>query len=570
MRKPARPAGTLALLATTLLAASLQAAAPAKVPDAAELARMAARFSPTEIRVDLSALSPGDRKALPKLLQAAQVVNDIYLQQVWSKNVALYASLKKDKTPLGRERLNSFWINKGPWSLLDEETAFLPGVPEKKPAGAAFYPEGATKEQLENWMKGLSEPERQKAQGFFTVIERLPDSGFKSVPFSKVYRADLERAARLLHEAAALTENATLKSFLTTRAAAFLSDEYTESDIAWMDLDAPLDITIGPYETYNDGVFGYKASFEAYVNLRDDKETARLGAFGKHLQEIENALPIPPEWRNPKIGALAPIRVVNEVFASGDGDHGVQTAAYNLPNDEKVTAQKGTKRVMLKNIQEAKFKKILLPIAAKALTTEAQTQTSFDSFFTHILAHELTHGLGPHQIKVDGRDTTPRHELKELYSAIEEAKADVTGLFAMQFLMDLPGTDVVPKGPEAEGRLYTTFLASTFRTLRFGTGDAHARGMAVQMNFLLDKGAFRVNGDGTFSVDFAKIKDAVKDLDRELLTIEAKGDYAAAKKLLDTLGEIRPSVKKVFDSVITVPIDIQPLFVTAHSVTPEL
>ncbi|MEO6326639.1 MAG: hypothetical protein ABIT01_12840 [Thermoanaerobaculia bacterium] len=564
LRTPAALAGTLALLATTLYGT------PPATPDAAGLARMAARLSPTEIRVDISALSAGDRKALAKIIQAAQVVNDLYLQQVWSKNVALFQSLKKDRSPLGRARLDYFWINKGPWSKLDADIAFLPGVPPKKVPGAAFYPESATKEQLESWMKGLPEAERQKAQGFFTVIRSVPDSGFKIVPFTQVYKADLERAARLLNEAAALTDNATLRTFLKSRAAAFLSNEYRESDLAWMDLDAPLDLTIGPYETYNDEFFGYKASFEAYVNLRDEKETARLGAFSKHLQEIENALPIAAELRNPKIGALAPIRVVNEVFASGDADHGVQTAAYNLPNDEVVTAQKGTKRVMLKNIQEAKFKKVLLPIAAKALAPDAQTQISFDSFFTHILAHELTHGLGPHQIKVDGRDTTPRHELKELYSTIEEAKADITGLFAVQFLMDLPGADVVPKGPEAEGRLYTTFLASAFRTLRFGTGDSHARGMAVQVNFLLDKGGFRVNPDGTFAVDFTKIKDAVKELDRELLTIEAKGDYAGAKKLLDTLGEIRPSVKKVIDSVSTEPIDIRPLFVTARSLVPGL
>ena len=203
-----------------------------------------------------------------------------------------------------------------------------------------------------------------------------------------------------------------------------------------MDLDAPLDITIGPYETYNDEIFGYKAAFEAYVNLRDDAETAKLRFFADHLQEVENNLPIDPKYRNPKLGASSPIRVVNEVFDAGDGAHGVQTAAYNLPNDERVVTLKGSKRVMLKNVQEAKFHSTLEPIAKRVLSPASQKDLSFDSFFTHILAHELSHGIGPHQITVGGRATTPRQELKELYSAIEEAKADVTGLFMLQHLYD--------------------------------------------------------------------------------------------------------------------------------------
>ena len=203
-----------------------------------------------------------------------------------------------------------------------------------------------------------------------------------------------------------------------------------------MDLDAPLDITIGPYETYNDEIFGYKAAFEAYINVRDDAETAKLRFFADHLQEVENNLPIDPQYRNPKLGASSPIRVVNEVFDAGDGAHGVQTAAYNLPNDERVVTQKGSKRVMLKNVQEAKFHSTLEPIAKRVLSPASQKDLSFDSFFTHILAHELSHGIGPHQITVAGRATTPRQELKELYSAIEEAKADVTGLFMLQHLYD--------------------------------------------------------------------------------------------------------------------------------------
>src|SRR6202041_863649 len=270
------------------------------------------------------------------------------------------------------------------------------------------------------WTKSLSKPQREQAEGFFSVIRRDAAKHLTAVPYSEAYAADLRHAAALLREAAALTGNASLKKFLTLRADAFLSNDYYESDLAWMDLDAPLDITIGPYETYNDELFGYKAAFEAYVNLRDDEETAKLSGFTQHLQDIENNLPIDPQYRNPKLGAAAPIRGVDEILSAGDGAHGVQSAAYNLPNDDRVVQQKGSKRVMLKNVQEAKFKSTLVPISKMVLTSAAQKDLSFELFFTHIVAHELCHGLGPHQIKVAGRDTNPRMEVKEHYSALEE------------------------------------------------------------------------------------------------------------------------------------------------------
>lgn len=528
------------------------------IPDLAQLKKMTARFAPTELRVDVSKLTAGDRRALAKLIEASRVLNDIFLVQLWSGNPALYAKLRRDTSPLGRARLDYFWINKGPWSDLDEHAAFLPDVPPKKLPGANFYPEDMTREEFEAWAKGLGKAEREQAEGFFTVIRRDAGRRLKAVPYSQEYRSDLAKCARLLEEAAGLTGNASLKRFLLARGAAFLSNDYYESDLAWMDLDAPIDITIGPYETYNDELFGYKAAFEAYVNLRDDEETAKLKFFGDHLQEVEDNLPIDPKYRNPKLGKQAPIRVVNQVFSAGDGEHGVQTAAYNLPNDERVVTQKGSKRVMLKNVQEAKFRVTLEPIAKRVLVSGSQPDLSFDSFFTHILAHELSHGIGPHQITVAGRNTSPRQELKELYSAIEEAKADVTGLFMLQLLSDRKLI------PSAEPKLYTTFLASTFRTLRFGLKDAHGKGMAMQVNYLTDKGGFIARPDGSFEVNFDKIKTAVRDLDHDLLTIEATGDYRGAKRMLDELGTIRPNMQKALNSLADIPVDIEPRFVTAN------
>jgi Peptidase family M49 len=538
-------------------------AATETLPDLAQLDQMIARFAPAEMRADVSKLSPGDRKALAKLIEASRILDDVFVQQLWSGNLAMYDKLRHDATPLGKARLEYFLINKGPWSDLDDHAAFVPGAPAKKLPGSNFYPEDMSRQEFETWVKTLSPAERELAEGFFNVIRRDANGKLRMVPYSQEYRTDLAKSARLMEEAAGLTANATLKKFLLARAAAFLSNDYYESDLAWMDLDAPIDITMGPYETYNDEVFGYKAAFEAYVNLRDDEETAKLKFFGDHLQEVENNLPIDPKFRNPKLGSQAPIRVVNEVFAAGDGEHGVQTAAYNLPNDERVITQKGSKRVMLKNMQEAKFHSTLEPISKRVLQASSQADLNFESFFTHILAHELSHGIGPHQITVNGRATTIRQELKELYSAIEEAKADVTGLFMLQLLAD---RKLIPAGPAFERQLYTTFLASTFRTLRFGLKDAHGKGMAMQVNYLTDKGGFVARPDGRFEVNFEKIKPAVRDLDHDLLTIEATGDYARAKRMLDELGVIRPGMQKALNSLSDLPVDIRPVFTTAKEI----
>jgi hypothetical protein len=567
--------GTMAkfLLPAVLLMTQLTTmSAQEKIPDAAELHRMAARFAPTDLEVNLTGLSTGDRAALAKLVQAGRVIDDIFLQQYWSENRNLYTNLQKDTSPLGKARLNYFWINKGPWSSLDGFEAFLPDVPKRKPEGANFYPSRMTKEKFEHWVASLPEERQNNAKGFFTVIRPVMD-GLYEVPYSEEYKPDLQAAAQLLREAAALTENASLKRFLTARADAFLSNDYYESDMAWMDLDAPLDITIGPYETYNDELFGYKASFEAYINVRDDAESTKLAAFASHLQQLEDNLPLDPKYRNPKLGAAAPIRVVDQILAAGDGAHGVTTAAYNLPNDDRVVQQKGSKRVMLKNVQEAKFQQVLLPIAHRVLAKSAQPDVKFEPFFTHILTHELMHGLGPHQIQVAGRNTTPREEMKELYSAIEEAKADVTGLWALQYMMghakEMGLDKILSTGPAAERELYTTFLASSFRTLRFGLHEAHGRGMAIQVNYLMAKGAFAAEKDGTFSVNLEKAKTAVRDLDHDLLTMEAEGNYAAAKKMLDEAATLHPEFQAAFAKMKDIPTDIAPRFLTAEKLAPS-
>jgi len=550
------------IIAVALVACTAQKEEP-KVSDSksstSPLAAKIRQFAPTELTADTSHLSDNDRRALDKLIEAAKLLDPLFTRQVWSGNEGLKKKLEADSSPEGRERFHYFMINKGPWSRNEKNEPFIEGVPHEKPPQAGFYPDDMTKEEFNAWVAGLSEADKKRATGFFTVIRRGPDGKLKIVPYHEEYREFLEPAAKLLKEAAELTTNQTLKTFLTKRADAFMTDDYYASDVAWMDLDAPIDVTIGPYETYEDELFGYKAAFEAFITLRDEAESAKLVKFSGYLQELEDNLPIDPRYRNPKLGAASPIRVVDNVFSSADGNRGVQTAAFNLPNDEQVVKEKGSKRVMLKNVQEAKFKQVLVPISRVVMDPSQQSQIGFDAFFTHILAHELMHGLGPHNIKIGGRDTNPRKELKELYSALEEAKADITGLWALQYLIDKGSVDRA-----MERDLYTTYLASSFRSVRFGVNEAHGKGQALQFNYLLDEGAIKADeGAGTFSIDTAKIKEAVRKLASEILTIEAEGSYDKAKALLDKYGVIRPAMQKGLDKLSDVPVDIEPIFALA-------
>jgi hypothetical protein len=416
------------------------------------------------------------------------LIDGLFLEQVWAANPSVLTALSGDRSAAGRAQLHYFLINKGPWDRLDHNKPFVTGpaaalLPPAKPPQANFYPADASKEEIEKWIGGLTGDARAQATGFFSVVRRGPGGKLVTVPYSVEYQNVLSQAAVYLREAADRTSQPTLKKYLSARADAFLSNDYFASDMAWMELDASLEPTIGPYETYEDEWFGYKAAFEAFVAVRDDGETRKLTTFSGELQGLENALPIDAAYRNPKLGALAPIRVVNVVFTAGDGNRGVQTAAFNLPNDDRVIKEKGSKRVMLKNVQQAKFDKVLIPISGVALGAADRAHVTFDAFFTHILMHELMHGLGPHQVR--GTNQAPRSDsgqavrlaLKDTYSAIEEAKADISGLWALQQLVDKHSISA-----DIGQAMYVTFLASAFRSIRFGVTEAHGRGIALQIN----------------------------------------------------------------------------------------
>ena len=562
--RPARIAGLFVLVVGLTVAAQ----DGTQMPTLAELQKLTARYAPADIGADVAALPKTEREALARLVDAARIMDALFLRQVWAGNDAMLQELAQQAArPVGPRasrtaaaRLHYFLINKGPWDRLDHNKPFIPGAPPK-PESANFYPAGATKADVQKWLDSLSGAARDAATGFFTTIRR-GGNGLIAVPYSVEYQGELERAAALLRDAASLTSEPTLKAFLTSRADAFISNDYYASDVAWMELDAAIEPTIGPYEVYEDEWFNAKAAFEAFITIRDAAESKKLQAFSDHLQELEDNLPIDPKYRTAKLGAMAPIRVVNVVFAAGDANRGVQTAAFNLPNDERVVKEKGAKRVMLKNVQEAKFRMVLLPISKIALPAADQAKVSFDAFFTHILMHELMHGLGPHNITVGGKPTTVRQQLKETYSAIEEAKADVSGLWALRHLADRKQVDAA-----IARTMYTTFLASAFRSIRFGVNEAHGRGIAVQLNYLLDAGAFRVRQDGTFAVDHAKIGDAVSALTNEIMTLQAEGNYAKAKDMIERLGSVRPEVQKVLDRLIGIPVDIEPKFTSAAQLT---
>ena len=511
------------------------------------------RFAPIEIKVDTSRLTEGDKKALAKLIEAAKIMDSLYIRQVWNGNEKMLERLKSFDTPSVKELLHYFQINMGPWSIIDDNAAFIKGVPKPRPPGANYYPEDMTKDEFNAWVATLPEAEQKKATGFFYVIRRDAEKKLMVVPYSVEYKDLLTNAAKLLKEAAVLTDNLSLKKFLIRRADAFISNNYYESDVAWMELDSPLEATIGPYEVSMDDLFNYKAAFEAFITIRNDAETNKLKSFASYLQEIENNLPIDPKYRNPKIGALSPIQVADVIVTGGEAHAGVKTFAFNLPNDEKVIAEKGSKRVLLRNVMEAKFNKVLSPIAALAIDKQQLPFVTFNTFLTHVLAHELMHGIGPQNIIIDGKQTTVRQSLKELHSCLEEAKADISGLFLLQYLVDKGLVD-----KSFEKQMYATHLANSFRAVRFGITSTRGKAIALQFNYLLNEGAYTYDEkENRFLVNFDKIKPAMKKLTGEIMTLQAEGSYDKAQALLTKYVVMSPSMQKVIEQFLSIPVDIE-------------
>ena len=524
---------------------------------AADTPQRLAQLPRTVIDYDRSLLNDQEKQVVAKLIEASNAIDEIYWRQVSEENPAWRTQLSKQssRSALDAAGYRYFLVNKGPWDRLKDDAPFV-GT-KKKPAGAAFYPEDITKEELEKYV-AAHPSQKDELEGLFTVVRR-DGTNLVGVPYSAFYRDYLERAAKALREAAALTSDASLKRFLTTRADAFSTNDYRESDMAWMDLNGAIEVVIGPYEVYEDNLFNYKASFESFVTVVDRPESEKLAAYAQALPEMERNLPEPEQYKNTSRGAESPIKVVQEIYTAGDARRGVQTSAFNLPNDEVVREKKGSKKVLLKNVMDAKFRQSGRPIASRVLDPSLVSLVSFDAYFNHTLFHELSHGLGPGFLTLpSGERIEVRKPLKELYSTIEECKADVLGVWNILFAQNrklLTSFD--------ERQLLATYAGLMFRSTRFGVGEAHGRGTAVQWNWLREKGAVTPMAGGKFTVDFAKEKDAVRDLATELLTIEATGDYARAQRLLDRYGKETPEMQAVNATLQDIPVDITPVFPAA-------
>lgn len=511
------------------------------------------QFAETEITFDESLLDERQKIVLTKLYEASKIVDELFLTQVYSENTKILEELENSDDPEDSLKLEYFKIMFGPFDRLNDDEPFIDGY--KRPDGANFYLGDITKVEIETWLKLHPEDEKDFTSEF-TVIKEESDS-LIAIPYSKFYQEKLFHAAKLLREAAEYADNKSLKKYLALRADAFESNDYYESDMAWMDLkDNDIEVVIGPYEVYEDKLFNYKASFESFVNIVDPAETEKLKKFAGYLTEMEKNLPIPEEYKNYERGSESPIVVVQEVFSAGDSKAGVQTLAFNLPNDERVRKAKGSKKVMLKNIHEAKFDKLLEPIAEIVLVEDQLPYVTFNGFFNHTLMHEMSHGVGPGFISVDGRETEVKKELKETYSTMEEAKADILGIWNNLLMIE---KGVYPE--EFEKEIYATFLAGIFRSVRFGIEEAHGGANAIIYNYLLEKGAFEFNAESEkVSVNYDKAYEGVKDLANKLLMIQATGNYEGALEMIEKYGVNSKSMEILRDKLSELPVDIKPVY----------
>jgi hypothetical protein len=511
------------------------------------------QFVPVELKYDTTLLDKREEMVVGKLYLASKVMDEIFQDQVYSKNEAIRIKLESSKNEFDKLALDYFNIMSGPFDRLDNDKPFW--GKEKKPLGANFYPPNMSKEEFNKWIK--THPKDKDAFASELTVIRKDKEGLKAIPYSQFYKNKLEKASNLLKEAAGYCDNPSLKKYLTLRADALESNDYYASDMAWMDLkDSKIEVVIGPYEVYEDKLFNYKASFESFVTIKDPIESNKLDKFANYLQEIEDHLPIDKQYKNTDRGSESPMMVVNEVYSGGDTKAGVQTLAFNLPNDERVRQAKGSKKVMLKNLHEAKFEKLLLPIANIVLDNNQLQYVTFAGFFNHSLMHEMSHGVGPGFITVKGEKTEVKKELKETYSKLEECKADILGMYNNIFMIE---KGIYQKGFDKE--TYVSFLASIFRSIRFGINEAHGAGNAIIYNYLLENGGYEYNSaTEKVSVNFDKIYPALKDLANKVLMIQATGDYSGAKKFVARYAVFTPSMVKLRDKLSALPVDIRPIF----------
>ena len=480
-------------------------------------------YRSVDLKADLSALSDNQRAMLSKLIDASKIMDELFWQQAFAEEKAAFLA----KLPEGKVRTFAD-INYGPWDRLKGDEPFLSGYAEK-PAGAQFYPADMTKQEFET-------AELSDKTGLYSVIRRDSEGKLHTIPYSVQYKAELEAAAKLLTEASVLAEDKEFAEYLKLRAQALLTDNYQPSDFAWMAMkNNPIELVIGPIETYEDQLFGYRAAFEAYVLVKDLSWSEKLAKYAATLPALQKGLPVAEAYKAETPGSDADLNAYDVIYYAGHSNAGSKTIAINLPNDEQVQLEKGTRRLQLKNAMQAKFDHIMLPIADLLIAPEQRRHVTFNAFFNNTMFHEVAHGLG---IKNTINDKgSVRQALKEHASALEEGKADILGLYMI--------TQLKHQGMLDEGELedyYTTFMAGIFRSVRFGASSAHGKANMIRFNYFAEQGAFVRNDDGTYQVDYPKMQAAMASLSELILTLQGDGNYDGVAALVADKGVIKPQL----------------------------
>ncbi len=495
------------------------------------------QFASFSLTSNIDDLSNNQKEMLKRLFDAAKIMDELFWKQAWgNKSEAL--ALCPDHACKEFVKMNY-----GPWERLDGDLPFIEGV-EAKPKGARFYPEDMTKEEFDSL-------NAEDKTSLYTIIKRDSEGKLKVIPYHEEYRSELKEASELIKTAASLAEDPGFKKYLDLRAEALLTSNYLASDLAWMDMKTNrIDFVVGPIENYEDGLFGYKTAFEAYILLKDLDWSKKLDRFTALLPDLQKRLPVEEKYKTEVPGSGSDLGAYDVVFYAGDCNAGSKTIAINLPNDPEVHRQKGSRRLQLKNAMQAKFDKILIPISSVLIVDEQQKHIKFDAFFENTMFHEVAHGIGVHHTITDG--SSVRKVLKDKASALEEGKADILGLFIVDELVEMGELDTDTKNN------YVTFTAGLFRSIRFGASSAHGIANLVRYNYFKEKEAFSRNDEGIYTVNFKKMKDAVNSLAGEILVIQGNGDYEAAATMVEKYGKITPELQSDLDRINqkNIPVDI--------------
>jgi hypothetical protein len=523
-----------------LLVISLLAAA-----GAATLDERLAKWKPVEMPFHSAGLSARERQMVEKLVDASQYLDDIYWRQSDPEGLALYKSTRDPKL----KRL--LMINGSRWDLLDENRPFVGSEP--MPPGHALYPKDLTRAQLEQYVKQHPEKKDQLYSG--DTVVRRQGKDLVGTPYHIEYKQFLEPAAKALRDAAALSDDAGFAKFLRLRADALLSDDYYASDLAWLDLKNPkFDVIMAPYETYLDDLAGVKTSYGASVLIRDEKESARLALYQKYVPDVQDALPLAAVDRPSKRGHLTPMEVMDAPFRGGDLRHGYQAVADNLPNDPRIHEQKGTKKIFFSNFLYWRVNAVILPLSKRLMPPAQSAKVSAEGFMAGTVLHEMAHGLGPAFSRQNGKQVDIREAIGPVYSGLEEAKADVAGMFGLKWLVDHKALS-----KDRLEEYYASYVASIFRTLRFGTGEAHGRAEMMEFNYLLENHALTFGG-GRYTIDYARMPSVLGQLARELLEIEATGDRRRAENWFVKYDKMPADLEKALRDTQDIPVDIDPIF----------